>query len=132
MVTLRKIISLNLKEIHPVLPVRNVNTALLFYTQSMGFECDFTDTAIDPRYAGVKREGVVIHLQWHDASEWVGGIDRPQIRILCRDPDALFEEWKHLVDRKGAVLRDTPWGTREFGIYDPDDNGLIFYRNIDE
>ena len=27
-------------------------------------------------------------------------------------------------------LADTPWGTREFAFYDPDGNGLTFYRDL--
>lgn len=26
-------------------------------------------------------------------------------------------------------VRDTEWGTREFGLRDPDGNGLTFYRD---
>jgi hypothetical protein len=27
-------------------------------------------------------------------------------------------------------IRDTPWGTREFALYDPDRNALTFYRRL--
>ncbi|WP_224489314.1 glyoxalase superfamily protein [Robertkochia flava] len=121
---------LNLKEIHPVLPVKDVKLALNFYTKQLGFELCFMDSENAPGYAGVRKEGAEIHLQWHHSSEWVDGIDRPQLRILCADPDILFRAWRHLVGNEEAGLRDTPWGTREFGVYDPDGNGLIFYRNI--
>ena len=30
-----------------------------------------------------------------------------------------------------AAMRDTPWGTREFAFYDPDRNGLTFYRDLE-
>lgn len=121
---------MNLKEVHPVLPVKNVKEALDFYTQQLGFSLFFSDSDVSPEYAGVRREGVEIHLQWHDAAEWVEGIDRPQIRILCDTPDLLYEEYSHLVRNDGPGIRNTPWETREFGVYDPDGNALIFYRNL--
>jgi hypothetical protein len=30
---------------------------------------------------------------------------------------------------RGVALQ-TPWNTREFGLRDPDGNGLIFYRDL--
>ena len=30
----------------------------------------------------------------------------------------------------GVLVRDTAWGTREFGFRDPDGNGLTFYRDL--
>jgi hypothetical protein len=29
-----------------------------------------------------------------------------------------------------AILADKPWGTREFGLYEPDGNSLHFYRDL--
>jgi len=47
------------------------------------------------------------------------------------DPDALYEEYKEKeVFHEGTQLRDTPWGTREFAIYDLDRNALTFYRHL--
>ena len=110
--------------------MKDVLAAVTFYTSELGFKLLFADDPKAPRYAGVGREGAEIHLQWHDASEWKPGVDRPLIRILCKDPDLLFKELGYLVRPTGSGLRNTGWGTREFGIYDPDDNGLIFYRNL--
>jgi hypothetical protein len=54
-----------------------------------------------------------------------------RLRLLVEDPDVLFEEYR----LRGVVctpdgVRDTPWGTREFALYDPDRNALTFYRNL--
>ena len=111
------------------MPVKDVPGALDFYTRCLGFRCTFTDREVQPRYAGIQLDRITIHLQWHDASEWVEGVDRPLLRILCDKPGVLYDKWKHLVNPQSAGLRDTPWGTREFGVYDPDGNGLIFYCN---
>ena len=121
---------MNIKEVHPVLPVKDVSLAIEFYVRELGFELLFTDVPETPKYAGVKRDAVEVHLQWHDASEWKPGVDRPLIRLLCTDPDLLFKELGHLIKPSGQGIRNTAWGTREFGIYDPSDNGLIFYKNL--
>ncbi len=61
----------------------------------------------------------------------MNGSDPPIIRFIVDDPDALFEEFKarNALGLK-SELRDTPWGTREFGFYEPDGTGLIFYRDL--
>lgn len=55
--------------VHPVLPSKNVAAAVAFYVERLGFALAFHDTSGAPRYAGVRRDGVVIHLQWHDPAE---------------------------------------------------------------
>lgn len=113
-----------------MLPVQDVAQALEFYTGPLGFTLLFADTPVAPTYAGVKRDGVEIHLQWHDPAEWIKGLDRPMIRILCEDPDRLFEEFGNFSCQESSGLKNTPWGTREFGLYDPCQNALIFYKNL--
>ena len=82
-------------------------------------------------YAGVGRDGIELHLQWHDPEEWKA-VERPSLRILVDDVDALFEEYRTKgVFHDATALRDTPWGTREFAFYDPYQNGLTFYRDLD-
>lgn len=117
-----------LKQIHPVLAVRDVSKAIAYYTDRLGFRYAFSDDPNFPRYAGVRRDDVEIHLQWHDESNWIPGQDRPVIRIVVEDVDALFAELqgRGLSDPR-SVVRDTPWGTREFHVQDPDGNGLQFY-----
>lgn len=58
-----------LEEIHPVLPVKDVSLALKFYVERLGFALAFADDKKNLTYAGVRRDNVEIHLQWHDASE---------------------------------------------------------------
>jgi len=88
-----------------------------------GFSVSFTDDAAQPRYAGLRRDGVEIHVQWNDLSQVRPGEDRPTYRFLVRDVDALCDEL-----RIGKSPMDTPWGTREFHLRDPDGNALHFYQ----
>lgn len=120
-----------LQAIHPVLPVKNVTEAIDYYVNKLGFQLGFKDAGDDPKYGGVRRDGIEIHLQWHDAKEWEVGIDRPMLRIYTKNVTALFNEYKEQdVFHKNTTLKETAWGTKEFGFYDLDSNGLVFYRSL--
>jgi catechol 2,3-dioxygenase-like lactoylglutathione lyase family enzyme len=116
------------KEVHPVLPAKNVSEAIVYYTEKLGFRLMFQDAEHDPKYAGVRRDKVEIHLQWHDPSEFKK-VERLALRFFIDDVDGLFEEYKDKdVFHSQTALRDTPWGTREFAFYDLNGNALFFYR----
>lgn len=118
--------ALMLLQVQPVLPTRDVRASVDFYVERLGFELVFQD-ADEPAYAGVRRAGVELHLQWHDPLEWTR-TERPMLRIVVADIDALYEELKDQgVFHENTSLRTTTWGTREFAFYDPDGNGLTFY-----
>ena len=54
-----------------------------------------------------------------------------RLRFLVEDPDALFNEYRERgVECTATGIRDTPWGTREFALYDLDRNALTFYRDL--
>ncbi|WP_323788559.1 VOC family protein [Psychroserpens sp.] len=120
-----------LQHIHPVLPVKNLTKAIDYYVNKLGFKLSFKDQGSDPKYAGVGRDSIEIHLQWHDEKEWDAGIDRPMLRIKTENIDALYEDYKSKsVFHQNTSLKKTLWGTREFGFYDKDMNGLVFYMNF--
>lgn len=115
---------------------RDVHESVQFY-RGLGFTLSFLDSADAPRYAVVTREGVTLHLQWADASQWMHAGDRPAYRFWVSDVDALHDEFAasgRIVATGGpaspwAAPADTPWGTREFHLRDPGDNSLQFYRS---
>ncbi len=116
--------------VQPVLPVRDVRASLAFYLGKLGFEGIFLDDPDQPRYAGIRRGGAEIHLQWHDSSEWVR-VERASLRFQVGSPDALCAEWIARNALPADLLpRETAWGTREFGLYDPDGNALHFYQTL--
>ena len=115
--------------VHPVLPSKDVAAAVDFYVNRLGFTLQFKDSDTDLRYAGVGRDEVEIHLQWHDPKEWAA-VERPMLRFVVADVDALYQEYRtQEVFHSRTSVRETPWGTREFAFYDLDQNGLTFYRD---
>jgi len=123
-----------LESVHPVLGCRNVPASVRFY-ERLGFALVFQDSAVTPKYAGITRDGVELHLQWHDATQWSHPADRPTYRFLVREVDALYDTYRESgaldaqapADSPWLVPGDTSWGTREFHLRDPDGNGLQFY-----
>jgi catechol 2,3-dioxygenase-like lactoylglutathione lyase family enzyme len=115
---------------------RDVRASIRFY-QRLGFSLTLQDRLLDPKYAAVARDGVELHLQWQDEAQWASPIDRPTYRFVVHDVDALYLALRSagaLADQTGSSPRrapgDTPWGTREFHVRDPDGNGLQFYRTL--
>lgn len=121
----------HLHQIHPVLPVQNVLAALFFYVNKLGFEIAFADDPKAPTYAGVRRDDIEIHLQWHDAKEWETAVDRPMLRIVTQNIESLFREYQTKeVFHESTALMETAWKTKEFAFYDLYKNGLTFYQEL--
>ena len=120
-----------LSQIHPVLPVKDVSVSVMFYVEKLGFQLSFLDGEKEPKYAGIVRDEIEIHLQWHDKKEWIIGIDRPMLRIVVDNIEELFEEYKtKSVFHKQTALKNTAWKTLEFAFYELDYNGLTFYKDL--
>ena len=119
------------REVNPVLPVTNVSDAIRYYVEKLGFRVQFQDDPQEPQYAGIERDGVRLHLQWHDPVDFREHVDTLMLRFVIDDVDAIFEEYSDKgVFHDHTALGDTDWGTREFAFYDPDGNGLTFYRDL--
>jgi uncharacterized glyoxalase superfamily protein PhnB len=116
----------------PVLPARNVSEAIRFYVDKLGFELRFTDRDEDPQYAGVRRGGIVLHLQFQFEKDFQAGTaGQCMLRLVVDDPDALYEEYQDKgVFNEWTAIGNTPWNTREFALADPDRNVLTFLRVI--
>ena len=116
-----------IKAVNPVLPSRDVKRSIEFYVNRLGFTLGFQDSPDEPHYAGFRRDGVEIHVQWHDPEEW-SAVERPMLRFVVPGVQALHDEYADKdVFHATTKLRETSWGTREFAFYDPDQNGLTFY-----
>ena len=115
------------KATQPILGTRDIQRAIAFYTERLGFRLAFRDGGDPPNYVGFRRDAVEIHMQFQFEHE-MGTI---RLRVLVEDPDALFNEYQQRgVECTPNGIRDTPWGTREFALYDLDRNALTFYRGL--
>ena len=118
----------------PVLMSRDVGASLDYY-RKLGFVVDFKDDENSPRYAGVSRDGAQLHLQWQDAAHWDNALDRPVYRFPVSDVHRAYAEFLAsgaLASSAGSPSpwlkpAETPWGTTEFHVRDPDGNGLQFF-----
>jgi catechol 2,3-dioxygenase-like lactoylglutathione lyase family enzyme len=113
-----------LSQVQPILGTRDFAKGVAFYTSQLGFTLLFSH---DNNYAGFRRDSVELHMQFQYEHE----MQTTRLRFVVDDPDALFAEFEPLgVFHDRTHLADTSWGTREFSFYDPDGNGLTFYRHL--
>lgn len=103
--------------------VADVLRSVEHYRDVLGFRTDFTYG--EPTYfAGVERDGVVIHL------EAAGQTKRPAgqgaLNLFVTDVDALYRELRPRGARTLSEPKDYPWGMRNFSIHDLDGNYLCF------
>lgn len=117
-----------LVKIIPVLESADIDRDVAWYKEKTGFEVSFLH---EKMYAGLCREDLDIHLQWH-----AGTKDDPMnggavIRIEVKNIKPIFEELK----QRGAVTdkdfrTNTPWGTNEFAFYDLNSNAIFISEDI--
>lgn len=114
-------------QVQPILGTRDLENAIRFYVDSLGFTLAFRDGSAPTNYVGLRRDRVELHLQFQYAHEMA----TTRLRFVVDDPDALYKEYKDKdVFYEGTRLADTAWGTREFALYDLDRNALTFYRKL--
>jgi uncharacterized glyoxalase superfamily protein PhnB len=104
----------------PVLQVKNLQAALAFYRDVLGFTEDFRYDD----YAGIHRDELCLHLCAH--AIWKRPVGGSAISIFCDEVDQYCADIK----ARGATIRSEPadqyYGLRDFVISDPDGNVLTF------
>ncbi|RYG66513.1 VOC family protein [bacterium] len=120
-----------LQRVAPVLLVRDLRASIAFWRDRVGFE---TPSAHEeyPNFAMPTRDGVTVMLFQTPVGKepplpnWRIAPATNQMYLWVDDAAALYDE----LQARGApidfTLYDTPWGTREFGIQDPDENDVAF------
>jgi uncharacterized glyoxalase superfamily protein PhnB len=106
-----------------VFVVHDVLRAVEHYRDVLGFHTDFT-YGTPTFYAGVERDGVVLHLQ--AASETKRQPGHGAINIFVSDVDALYRELKSRGARTLNEPKNYPYGMRDFDVHDLDGNHLCF------
>ncbi len=119
--------SSNLPIVVPVLPSSNIQRDLEWYKEKTGFEKIFGDDM----YAGLKRGNLEFHLQWHADTQDDPLLGGSVIKIFVEDIQPVFEEFVRRRTVAAEKLRmNTPWGTHEFGFYDPNNNAIFFVQDV--
>jgi uncharacterized glyoxalase superfamily protein PhnB len=124
----------------PALPVLNVAQSAVFYRDQLGFDLFHQDTG----FAIVRRDGVELHLWQADDTRWEARNAWPPVvsgaesfiagtascRIMVEDVDTLHAELQPQgILHPNAQLTDQPWGSREFGVSDLDNNLITFFES---
>lgn len=115
-----------IKQITPLLLVSNLEQAIAFYVQQLGFTLAFT---YEDFYAGIEKNGHPIHLK----TDYRETKDRPSrsnndeldLVFAVDNVAGVFEEITKTNVEIIQPLREMPYGT-EFYIADPDGHVLAF------
>jgi catechol 2,3-dioxygenase-like lactoylglutathione lyase family enzyme len=106
----------------PVLHVPDVQTAVGYYRDVLGFVSDFGDDD----YAVVWRDNSAIHFVRSDRCP--SGVHLFQ---WVRDVDACYEEIKARGAKIAAGPGDRPYGVRDFNILDLNGVSIVFGQDIE-
>ena len=114
-------------KIVPVLPSQDIKRDLEWYYKYAGFEFDFGDDM----YAGIKRDDLHMHLQWHADTKDDPLLGGSVVKIFVDDLEPLFEEFvRRKTISEDRLRKNTPWGTDEFGFYDLNRNAIFFVKDV--
>jgi uncharacterized glyoxalase superfamily protein PhnB len=118
--------SARLKALAPQFLVLDLQRALDFYKEKLGFTVEFI---YGDFYASVKRDDIALHLKLSDEPDPSRAFRKQgehlDVYITTDDIDALFTEYGKRGPNFVHPLHTTAWGTREFVVEDPD--GYILY-----
>lgn len=123
--------AMEITRVIPQLRTTNLDAALDFYTETLGFALDFVHGDF---YAAVRSGDFVIHLKLADTPDpsvaFVQAEDHLHLYLETPDVSAVATE----LTRKGARLvravHDTSWNTRECVVRDPDGHTLYFGQRL--
>jgi uncharacterized glyoxalase superfamily protein PhnB len=122
--TRRKPETLRLRTVTPSFTVNDVDASIAWYRDVLGCVVEETWTHEGRVNSAMLRTGSVrLHVNQDD---WKKGRDRRKgegVRLFCttvQDIDALAAQIKERGGRLTHEPMDQPWGTRDFGVIDPD------------
>jgi uncharacterized glyoxalase superfamily protein PhnB len=115
----------HLLNVIPLIPARDVEEAIAFYRDRIGFQLVFRD-AEPPRYAGIRRDAVTLHLYMSEDRYLA---ENASLRIAVDDLDDVYAQCQaaDCVHPNGALALK-PWGSREFSVLDPSGVCIAFLQ----
>jgi len=118
-----------LKDVKPILFVRDVTTCADFFQQKLGFEIDFLH-GLPPFYGAVSRDGVCLHLRYVQQPFFAQAAAKEK-SLLCASIEVsnvqgLFQEFKARGVEFAQTLSKQAWGGTDFHVRVPDGNVISF------
>ena len=112
-----------LVRIAPELPTANLERAVTYYEQKLGFQVAMRM----PQYAIVERDAIALHL-FADGGE----CSRVGVHIFTPDLEQLFAELRESGAEITQAIERKPWGSRDFRVRDDFGNTLKFTEPLAE
>jgi catechol 2,3-dioxygenase-like lactoylglutathione lyase family enzyme len=118
-----------LKNVRPILLVRDVKRCAAFFEQKLGFEIDFLH-GLPPFYGAVSRDGVCLHIRYVQQPFFAQAAVQEK-SLICASIEVsnvrgLFEEFKARGVEFAQTLVKHAWGGTDFQVRDPDGNVISF------
>jgi predicted enzyme related to lactoylglutathione lyase len=115
--------------ISPLLLVGDLDRAVAFYRDRLGFACEVYGDP--PNFAVANRdEATLLFALAGDPARIVPNwqiVDKTcNAYIRVDDADAVYAEVRERGAEIDYEIYDTPWGFREFGVQDPDGHDIAF------
>lgn len=120
-----KFMNYSIKQMSPLLPVTNIENAIEFYTNKLGFDINFR---YQDFYAGIIKDSYSIHLKMKES------FNEKKLNKHKEDVDITFSVdnienlYEELLKKSVNIIqsiRQMPYG-KEFYVADPDENILAF------
>lgn len=114
----------------PQLRITEADKSRAFYVQGLGFTVDWEHRFGPgyPLFMQLTRAGQTLFLTEHTGDCQPGGA----VYFIVPDADALAAQFIGNGIQTTNGIADTPWGTREFVLTDPDGNRLRFAMHPEE
>jgi uncharacterized glyoxalase superfamily protein PhnB len=118
-----------LKDVIPILLVRDVQKSANFFCEKLGFEIDFLH-GLPPFYGSVSRDGIRLHLRFVHEPFFAKAAALEESVLLASfqvaNVQGLFEEFKARGVQFPQKLKKQAWGGTDFQVRDPDGNVISF------
>jgi uncharacterized glyoxalase superfamily protein PhnB len=119
----------SLKDVIPILLVRDVKVCAAFFREKLGFEIDFLH-GLPPFYGAVSRDNVCLHLRFVHQPFFAQAAALEESVIVASievsNVQALFQEFKARGVEFAQRLKKQAWGGTDFQVRDPDGNAISF------
>ena len=110
----------------PVFPVADVNAAVRWYADVLGFEALHVNADADgaANYAIVRLGEVQVHLLQNGFEDEPTRSPAEAMFTMTGDIDSLEARLKQQGLAFSRKIQDQPWGARDFTVQDPDGNAI--------